>query len=201
LTRPTPRPVLLGIDGRSGAGKTSLAAALAQDLTASMGLEVTVFHVEDVYRGWTGLRAGVDHYVHDVLVPLRRGEPARWHAWDWVADAVDPAEHVTRPSDVVVCEGVGAACAAARPLLDGALTLVMPAVARKRRALARDGETYRPYWDVWAEQEEEFARTEPAPTAPPGPQEVTVHLADGTTPGALRRRAVDWAQRTIASRA
>lgn len=27
---------------------------------------------------------------------------------------------------------------------------------RKRRALERDGDTYRPHWDRWAAQEEEY---------------------------------------------
>ena len=38
----------------------------------------------------------------------------------------------------------------------------LPAEERRRRALARDGETFRPYWERWASQEDALAaRTHP----------------------------------------
>ena len=35
-----------------------------------------------------------------------------------------------------------------------------PADVRKQRALDRDGDTYAPYWDVWAAQEAEHFAAE-----------------------------------------
>lgn len=181
-----PRPVLLAIDGRSGAGKTTLAATLANQLR-SRGHSVTVFHLEDVYTGWHGLTGGIGVYVRDVLTPLRAGRTARWHAWDWTRDAPEEEERSTRPNDVVLCEGVGAGAAEARPLLDATLTLVADAVSRKRRALARDGETYAPFWDVWAAQEELL----PAPAE--GPLDATLDAEDAAT------HALDWALAALAA--
>ena len=52
-------PLIIGIDGRSGTGKTSLAAQLEQELTAA-GHSVHVLHLDDFYPGWDGLFDGVE---------------------------------------------------------------------------------------------------------------------------------------------
>ena len=54
----------------------------------------------------------------------------------------------------LIVEGSGLLTPTTARLGDVRVWLEAPADARKRRALARDGETYRPHWDQWAEQEE-----------------------------------------------
>jgi anthranilate synthase component 1/para-aminobenzoate synthetase len=186
-----PRPVLLAIDGRSGSGKTSLAHALTHTLRTQHGLDVGLFHVEHVYRGWSGLEEGLEHYVAQVLVPLRRGERARWFPWDWKAHTVATAPRFTRPAGVVLCEGVGSASPAAHPLLDAALRLRAPASLRKERALARDGETYRPFWDMWAAQEERLGS--PAP----GRHDTEIDLEVTPDPHERLDLATAWALEAI----
>lgn len=181
-----PRPVLLAIDGRSGAGKTTLSATLAEQLRGR-GHSVSVFHLEDVYTGWHGLTGGIGVYVRDVLTPLRAGRTARWHAWDWTRDAPEEDARSTRPSNVVLCEGVGAGALQARPLLDATLTLVADAATRKRRALSRDGETYAPFWDVWAAQEELL------PSPAHGKLDAALDAEDAAT------QALDWALTALAA--
>jgi para-aminobenzoate synthetase len=149
----TPAPVIIAIDGRSGAGKTTLAIELAARLRNHH--KVSLFHLEDIYPGWNGLAAGVERYVTTVLAPLRRGEPATWVSWDWERH-YDGDTRVTLPAEIVIVEGVGAAAAAARPLLDAVIWADSPDNERRTRALERDGETYGPYWDQWAAQEAEL---------------------------------------------
>lgn len=148
-------PVLIGVDGRSGAGKTTLADALVARL--SPYADVSVLHVESFYAGWDGL-AGVleadGDYVRALRV-LREGGTARWRAWDWHR-GLPGEEHSLAPGDVVVCEGVGAASAAARPLLTLSVWLDLPEATRRERALRRDGEAYAPHWERWAAQEERY---------------------------------------------
>jgi para-aminobenzoate synthetase len=186
---PVHRPVLLGIDGRSGAGKTTLARRLLRALLEE-GIDARLFHLEEIYPGWHGLAAGVEAYVEDVLAPLSAGESARWRTWDWATDSPG-AERETRPAAVVLCEGVGAGAPAARPLLSACLTLEAPDARRKERALARDGETYRPFWDVWAAQEEAL------PAAADGPGDLRLGAED---PGAFGQ-ALAWARRAAATAA
>ena len=64
--------VVVAIDGPSGAGKTTLADAVATDL------DCPVVRVEDLYPGWDGLAEGVRLLVEQVLEPLCRGEVARY---------------------------------------------------------------------------------------------------------------------------
>lgn len=146
-------PLLIAVDGRSGAGKTTLAVELAALLREHH--TVSLFHLEDIYPGWDGLADGLERYVRSVLTPLAAGEPARWTAWDWSAND-DGAARLTQPADIVVVEGVGAACSAARDLLDVVIWIDADDDLRRTSALARDGDTYAPFWQRWSDQEDRW---------------------------------------------
>jgi hypothetical protein len=151
-----PGPFIVSIDGRSGAGKSGLALLLRERLQERDGADsVRVFHLEDLYPGWEGLAAGVDLYA-GMLARLHRGQDAVWHAWDWENDRADPSPR-TLCADVplLITEGVGSTAPGhpeARP--DFGVWLHLEEPLRRHRALRRDGEMYRPYWDLWAGQEE-----------------------------------------------
>ncbi|OOP61662.1 aminodeoxychorismate synthase, component I [Arthrobacter sp. SRS-W-1-2016] len=153
----TPAPVIIAIDGRSGAGKTTLAVELAARLR--MHHKVSLFHLEDIYPGWNGLAAGIERYVTTVLAPLRHGDAAEWVSWDWEKH-YDGRNHVTLPAEIVIVEGVGAAANAARPMLDAVVWVDAPDDDRRHRAMARDGSSYEPFWDSWAAQEDEWLETD-----------------------------------------
>lgn len=156
-------PLIIAIDGRSGAGKTRLAVELAALLREHH--TVSLFHLEDVYPGWDGLESGMDRYVSRVLTSLSAGGTARWRAWDWAADD-DGAEHRTEPADVVIVEGVGSACRAALGFLGVSIWVDAPEEVRRSSALTRDGDTYAPFWERWAGQEQAWlSRDQPQLTA------------------------------------
>lgn len=158
------RTRVVGVDGRSGAGKTTLATALATALARALGQVVGVFHLEDLYPGWDGLTAGRDRYRREVLEPLVDGLPSCWTDWDWAHDRPGRL-HRIEPGGVLVAEGVGAGHATARPLLDALIWLEVPTARRRDRALARDGAVYRPYWERWAAQEEAWLQDDDVATA------------------------------------
>jgi uridine kinase len=138
---------VVAVDGRSGAGKTSLAAGLRAELAAP------VVALEDLYGGWDGLERGIELLVSEVLEPLSAGRAARVPRYDWGA-AVWGTPWVLDPPEVLIVEGVGAG---ARRAAAYASTLVWMEAAesvRKKRALDRDGETFAPHWDRWAAQED-----------------------------------------------
>ncbi|WP_159708138.1 aminodeoxychorismate synthase component I [Arthrobacter sp. 18067] len=172
----TPAPVIIAVDGRSGAGKTTLAVELAARLRQHH--KVSLFHLEDIYPGWNGLRTGIERYVATVLTPLSTGQAAEWTSWDWERH-YDGGLNVTLPAEIVIVEGVGAAAAAARSMLDAVVWVESPGGDRRRRALARDGSTYEPYWDGWAAQEDEWLESDSVADA----ADIRVqNLADGSAP-------------------
>ncbi|MDO4918224.1 uridine kinase [Kocuria sp.] len=158
LPPPTRKPFLVGIDGRSGAGKTTLTDQLAAVLRRSH--DVVVFRLEDIYPGWDGLRRGMDEYRTDVLRPLRDDQDAHWTAWDWLTS--EPGTpRLTRAAQIVLLEGVGACHREARELLDTSVWVELPTSQRRQRALARDGGAYEAHWEQWAAQEEEYLAEDP----------------------------------------
>ncbi|MER2135463.1 MAG: chorismate-binding protein [Arthrobacter sp.] len=173
MTGAAGRPLLIGVDGFSGAGKTSLALELAAALRVHRS--VAVFHLEDVYPGWDGLQEGMEYYRREVLAPLASGQAADWQAWDWEAGHYGLPRQ-TEPAEIVIFEGVGAGHRAARSLLDAVVWVQAPEALRKERALARDGETYAPHWDRWAAQEAAWAATDPVA------REAEVLLSSGPAP-------------------
>ena len=151
-------PVVL-IDGRSGSGKTSL----ARTLVARWPLRgrVQLVALDSLYPGWDGLADGVEAARELILRPHSRGLIGVWERWDWELSA--PAEaHAVDPSLPLIVEGSGLLTASTARLGDVRVWLESPPQSRMRRALQRDGETYRPHWARWAEQEDRhLARDEP----------------------------------------
>ncbi|MFS0886183.1 hypothetical protein [Aeromicrobium sp. 179-A 4D2 NHS] len=139
---------VVAIDGRSGAGKTAFALDLADRLGAP------ILHLERLYPGWHGL-SRTPAMVRALLADLAIDEVGRARQWDWEHDRPGPWLSV-RPTPELIIEGVGAGATVLRPFLSHLVWLEAPTEVRRRRALERDGETYEPWWDVWAAQEEAY---------------------------------------------
>ena len=141
------------IDGRAGAGKSTLARALAEATCA------TLVRLDDCYPGWDGLEAGAEAVRRTVLVPRATGRAGAWQRWDWAAER--PAEqHGVPATGGLICEGCGVLTRRSAPLADLRLLVELDAERRKQRALRRDGDLFAPHWDRWAAQEEAVIRAE-----------------------------------------
>lgn len=153
LRRSAPRlpgVCLVCVDGPSGAGKTTLATHLAA--TSRDRLRVDVVHLDDVYEGWDGLPAVADRLDGWLLGPLRAGRPGGYHRYDWYAGQYADWRPVPTDTELLILEGVGSFAAGAD---DAVLRLWVdaPRAIRLRRGLDRDGETFRPHWEAWADAE------------------------------------------------
>jgi cytidylate kinase len=141
--RGVPRIVVL-IDGHSGAGKTTLATALAHELKAQrVALDV-------LYPGWGGLEVG-SAMVKNLLAAQDPG----YRRWDWERN--EPAEfHKVNPKRDIVVEGSGCLSRSNRELATFAVWIRLDQAERRRRAIARDGEAFHEHWFRWAAQEQAF---------------------------------------------
>lgn len=138
---------LVCLDGPGGSGKTTLAAALA-----ALAPGTAVVHMDDLYDGWSGLRAGADQLV-GVLRALDRGRTGTYRRFDWHAGGY--AETVTvPPAPLLVVEGVGAGVRDAAGLATVLVWVAAPSALRLERGLARDGEHLRAQWEAWRRDED-----------------------------------------------
>ncbi|HEX6450578.1 MAG TPA: AAA family ATPase [Trebonia sp.] len=140
------RTSVVAIDGRAGSGKTTLAEALAAELSAPM------VSLEYLYDGWDGLERGISLLVTEVLEPLSKGQTAYVPRYDWIRGTWDEPEPLDPPETLIV-EGVGAGARSAAKYESVLVWLETPSSVRKKRALDRDGETFAPYWAQWAAEE------------------------------------------------
>lgn len=151
---------VVAIDGRSGAGKSSLARRLVASWPRPGRVQLVA--LDDVYPGWDGLSEGVEYARQTILSPHARGLVGVWQRWDWEADARAEA-YAVDPSLPLVVEGSGLLTPEVARLADLSVWVDAPLSSRKARALGRDGDTYRPHWDRWAAQEEQhLAAHDPA---------------------------------------
>ena len=147
-------PVVL-IDGGSGAGKSTLARLLASRWPLKGRVQVVA--LDSLYPGWGGLEDGVQKAIDGILKPHGRGYLGSWARWDWTLDA-EAESHAVDPALGVILEGSGIIRPETAGLADIRIWLEAAEPARKSRALARDGDMYRPHWDEWAAQEREHLR-------------------------------------------
>ncbi len=168
---------LVCIDGPAGAGKSTLAAAVAARLSGRHTMDVEVVHMDDLYEGWSGL-GGVWARVEDqVLRPLAEGRTARFHRYDWLAGAFAAWVDVPCP-DVLVLEGCGSAPRAVDDRAAVRVFVDAPEDVRLARGLARDGAEQREHWLAWMSAEAaEFARE--------GTRERADVVVDGTAPASF----------------
>jgi uridine kinase len=165
--RPDRPFVLVGVGGHGGAGKSTLAARLAEMVPGTQLVATDSF--------WNGSGFELDRLRRDVVDVLLEGRHARPDEWDWHAKAHRPGRTIT-PDGVVVIEGVCALHQMFRTDLDVRVWVDAPAAVRLERGVARDGEASRSTWtDVWMPNEDAYVeRDDPISCA---------HLVvDGTRP-------------------
>ena len=149
--------VVVLIDGPSGAGKSTLADEIVAGWPGSG--QPTLLRLDDIYPGWAGLDAAIAHLQAHVLAPRRAGQPAAWQRYDWIRGK--PAEwNGVDPRHPLIVEGCGALAAAHAALGDVRVWIDADDSVRKRRALVRDGDMYRPFWDEWQAQWEAYVARE-----------------------------------------
>jgi uridine kinase len=136
--------VLVGIGGRGGAGKTTLAGTVP-------GAQVI-----STDEFWNGEGFDIPRLAREVVTPLCEGRAATFSSYDWVEKRLRGSRTVD-PEGIVIVEGV---CALHRLLRDAYAVRVWveaPYDVRLARGLERDGEDARGTWvDVWMPSEDRY---------------------------------------------
>lgn len=157
--------VLIGIDGCGGSGKSTLARALV----AASPSEVTMVQMDDFYKPSAERPSGLNKQIggnfdwervrDSVLIPLSKGEVARYQRYDWPSDSL--AEwHEILPGKIVVVEGVYSTRNEIRDFYSFRTFVECPQEVRLERGLARDGESARDKWvKEWMPAEDRYIQS------------------------------------------
>lgn len=166
-------PVLVGIDGQGGSGKSTFARAVAAEIDGVLVVEGDDFYrdMDDDARAALGPAEGVELYFdwqrlrRQVLEPVRRGDHVlRYQRYDWERAATGAWVEHPMP-EVVVVEGVYTLRPQLRDLVDVAVWVEASAETRWQRQLAR-GENSGEWIARWVAAEDRYvAEHDPGATA------------------------------------
>jgi uridine kinase len=144
---------IIAIDGPGGAGKSSFAKQLSQQLG-----KAPILHTDD-FASWENPFNWWPRLLGQVLEPLSHNERARYQRYDW--DTKRLAEwHEIWPAEYLILEGVSSSREAFRPYIALSIWIETPRQERLRRGLERDGETALPQWEEWMACEDEYIKCE-----------------------------------------
>ncbi len=165
LVDKNPTPIVL-IDGRAASGKSSLAAALKNQLFKELEQAPRLIHMDDLYPGWEGLIAGSHYLNQQILQPLKLGKTASWQLWDWERgqrgrnDEPGNGWREFAGGTPLIVEGCGSLSRVSAELADYRVWIETEKQVRHKRWLERDGEKFNEFWHIWAAQEDEFYQQE-----------------------------------------
>lgn len=142
------RSVLIAIDGRGGAGKSTLAETLARDLPDS-----ALIHTDDFALGWKG---GWDwvRFQAQVLLPVLEARQAKYQRYDWNSNQLAEWHDLPVGIKALIFEGVSSTRRELADPWDITVWVEAPEDLRRKRGLQRDGAGARHLWDRWMAQED-----------------------------------------------
>jgi uridine kinase len=143
---------VIAIDGRAGAGKTTLANELF--LALSSNRKVSVVHLDDIYAGWElALTDMLTASLSQIIKSISAGESVTFPIYDWTWQQFDSTREIS-PSDLIIIEGVGSGQRIVREVATATIWIDIDQKTGLERVLGRDGFAIVDQMNTWQEREE-----------------------------------------------
>ncbi len=148
---------LIAIDGRAGAGKTTLAARFFDELSVDKSVEV--IHMDELYDGWeNALDEGLTKTLESIVNAHNNNVSIKIDIFNWESMSFD-SKRVINPVDLLILEGVGAGQKVVRDAGATLYWLDIDAEMGIQRVLNRDGNQIASQMKQWQiSQEIHFIR-------------------------------------------
>ena len=164
-------PIVVALDGRSGSGKSTIAALVTEEFGAALiqGDDFFAAEISDAAwelrtpeakaidaMNWRRLRA-------EALEPLLAGKSAKWHAFDFEAGAQPDGTYRMRsdwverkPSALIVLDGAYSTRPELADLIDFSVLIEAPVGVRHHRLAARENAHFLASWHARWDAAEEY---------------------------------------------
>jgi uridine kinase len=144
---------IVAVDGHGGSGKSSFARHLARALG-----DAPIVSTDD-FASWENPIDWWPELLGRVLVPLSRGEPARFERSRWGGESGGDLVEFA-PTEFLILEGVTASREAFAPYLTYSIWIETPLELCLRRGLERDGPDALEQWEAWLAGEHRYVERE-----------------------------------------
>lgn len=153
---PFPRkPMLIGIDGFGGSGKTTIANKLKDMLGSAHVVNIDDFIVKEKVNESSWGKGGFDRerLARHVLIPASKGLPVSYEKLLWESNTLSEPIHVPTV-DYLIVEGISSCHPGISQYYDYKIWVDTPIEIAKSRGKARDvGNENESKWDLWAEND------------------------------------------------
>lgn len=151
--------VLIAIDGRCCAGKTTLASRL-QQLTGCNVLHMDHFFLRPEQRtaerlNTPGGNVDYERFFQEVFIPLRQRKPLTYHPYDCHIQAFSSAITV-KPAPINIIEGTYSCHPLLRDGYDLRIFLSVSADEQRRRIIKRNADSAELFFSKWIPLEEHY---------------------------------------------
>lgn len=151
--------VMVAIDGRSGAGKTTLAEKLHDRLDS------TVFHMDDFFlrpeqrteerAGEIGGNVDYERFLQEVLLPLKEGAPVTYRPYDCQMQCLKEPT-IILPKPISIIEGSYSCHPTLWSYYDLRIFLTIQQQEQALRIRARNGARAEAFFTKWIPMEEAY---------------------------------------------
>lgn len=142
---------IVAIDGPAGAGKTTLANRLKENIKDQ---SIEIIHMDDLYDGWqNSLTPALGKVLElSICAPVSKGKSFQYRKYNWIESKFGALLDFSFP-EILILEGVGSGQRVIRKYLDELIWIDISAEVGLQRVLQRDGAYLEKEMEIWQMRE------------------------------------------------